>query len=133
MGWVLVFLTIVFSLRPLPVALAVGGLDKLAHVLTYATLTLWFIQLVTAERWARIAVRFLGMGVLIELAQGQTGYRYFSFTDILANGVGIVTALLAARLGLSSVLIGCEAVLARTVLAPECPPVDSETGARDEV
>ena len=157
-GWALVFLTIllslrplpaafaalqdalyaalleILSLRPLPAAFAAGNLDKLMHVLTYATLTLWFIQLAPAERWIRIALWFVGMGVAIEIAQGQTGYRYFSFADMVANAMGIVTALLAARCGLSNLLTWCERVLARRVPVLEPPPVDSETGpaVRDE-
>ncbi|MCA1854142.1 MAG: hypothetical protein LC647_17665, partial [Beggiatoa sp.] len=117
-----------------PLAFAAGNLDKLMHVLTYATLTLWFIQLAPAERWIRIALWFVGMGVAIEIAQGQTGYRYFSFADMVANATGIVTALLAACCGLSKLLIWCERVLARRVPVPESPPVDSETGpaVRDE-
>lgn len=132
-GWALVFLTIVLSLRPLPAAFAAGN-DKLMHVLTYATLTLWFIQLAPAERWIRIALWFVGMGVAIEVAQGQTGYRYFSFADMVANATGSVTALLAARCGLSSLLTWCERVLAWRVPVLERPPVDSETGPalRDE-
>jgi VanZ family protein len=133
-GWALVFLTIVLSLRPLPAAFAVGNLDKLMHVLTYATLTLWFIQLAPAERWIRIALWFVGMGVAIEIAQGQTGYRCFSFADMAANAIGIVAALLAARCGLSNLLTWCERVLARRLPMLEPPPVDSETGpaVRDE-
>ncbi|MCA1851604.1 MAG: hypothetical protein LC647_04205, partial [Beggiatoa sp.] len=111
-GWALVFLTIVLSLRPLPAAFAVGSLDKLVHVLTYATLTLWFIQLAPAQRWIRIALWFVGMGVAVEIVQGQMGYRYFSFADMVANATGTVTALLAARCGLSNLLIWCERVLA---------------------
>jgi VanZ family protein len=133
-GWALVSLTIVLSLRPLPAAFAVGSLDKLVHALTYTALTLWFIQLAPAERWIRIALWFLGMGIAIEIAQDQTGYRYFSFADMVANATGIVTALLAARCGLSNLLIWCERVLAWRVPALEPPPVDSETGpaVRDE-
>ncbi|MGH8567273.1 MAG: VanZ family protein [Gammaproteobacteria bacterium] len=133
-GWVLVLHTILLSLRPLPAAFAVGNLDKLMHVLTYATLTLWFIQIAPAERWSRIALWFVGMGVAIEIAQGRTGYRYFSFADMMANATGIVTALLAARCGLSNLLIRCERVLARRVPALGRSPVDPETGpaVRDE-
>jgi VanZ family protein len=133
-GWALVFLTIVLSLRPLPAAFAAGNLDKLMHVLTYATLTLWFLQLAPAERWIRIALWFVGMGVAIEIAQGQTGYRYFSFADMAANAMGIVTALLAARCGLSNLLTWCERVLVWRVPVLEPPPVDSETASavRDE-
>ncbi len=137
-GWALVFLSIFLSLRPLPDIFAdifaAGNLDKLVHVLTYATLTLWFIQLAPAERWIRIALWFVGMGVAIEIAQGQTAYRYFSFADMVANATGIVTALLAARCGLSNLLAWCERVLASRVPALEPPPVDSETGpaVRDE-
>ena len=133
-GWALVFLTIVLSLRPLPAAFATGNLDKLMHVLTYATLTLWFLQLGPAERWIRIALWFVGMGVAIEIAQGQTGYRYFSFADMAANAMGIVTALLAAHCGLSNLLTWCERVLTWHVPVLEPPPVDSETApaVRDE-
>jgi len=133
-GWTLVFLTIVLSLRPLPAAFAAGDLDKFMHVFTYATLTLWFLQLAPAERWIRIALWFVGMGVAIEIAQGQTGYRYFSFADMVANAMGIVTALLAAHCGLSNLLTRCETMLARTVPAPERALVDSPAGpgVRDE-
>jgi VanZ family protein len=126
-GWALVFLTIVLSLQPLPAAFAAGNLDKLMHVLTYAMLALWFIQLAPAERWIRIALWFMGMGVAIEIAQGQTGYRYFSFADMVANAIGIVAALLAARCGLSNLLTWCERVLARHGPVLEPPPVDPET------
>ncbi|MDQ3774012.1 MAG: hypothetical protein M3461_06415 [Pseudomonadota bacterium] len=128
-GWALVFLTIVLSLRPSPVAFAAGNLDKLMHVLTYATLTLWFIQLAPAERWIRIALWFVGMGVAIEIAQDQTAYRYCSFADMVANATGIVIALLAARYGLSNLLAWCERSLARRVPVLEPPLVDSDTGS----
>ena len=127
-GWALVFLTIVLSLRPLPAAFAAGNLDKLMHVLTYATLTLWFIQLAPAEHWIRIALWFVGMGVAIEIAQDQTAYRHFSFADMAANATGILTALLAARCGLPNLLTWCERSLARRVPVLEPPPVDSDTG-----
>ncbi|MGH8564938.1 MAG: VanZ family protein [Gammaproteobacteria bacterium] len=129
-GWALVFLTIVLSLRPSLAALTAGNLDKLMHVLTYATLTLWFIQLAPAERWIRIALWFVGMGVAIEIAQDQTAYRYCSFADMVANATGIVTALLAARYGWSNLLAWCERVLASRVPALEPPPVGFGQRAR---
>ncbi len=129
LGYILIVLTIVVSLRPLPVDLATGGLDKLAHFLTYATLTLWFLQLAAAGRFGRIAMRFLVLGILIELAQGQTEYRYFSLADIAANGVGILAALVAGRAGMSSFLTWLEAVVARKTLAPATPAVDAGTAA----
>lgn len=38
-------------------------------------------------------VGLLAFGVLIEICQKMTGYRHFSVSDILADGVGILVYL----------------------------------------
>lgn len=82
----------VASLLPAP---DVGVSDKLSHVITYLVLAGWF-SLLAANRvalcWA--AVSLLIYGMLMELLQGTTGYRYAEWGDVLANGVGVVVGSL---------------------------------------
>jgi VanZ family protein len=80
------------SLLPAP---DVGVSDKLGHVITYLVLAGWF-SLLAANRIALcwIAVGLLGYGMLMELLQGTTGYRYAEWADVLANGAGIIAGSL---------------------------------------
>lgn len=67
--------------------------DKVAHATVFfgVTLTLFAI----APKWRRtdLALTALGLGVLIELAQGLTG-RSVSLLDLAANATGILAAVL---------------------------------------
>ncbi|MNJ74215.1 VanZ like family protein [compost metagenome] len=42
-----------------------------------------------------ITAGLLGYGVLIELLQGLTGYRFAEWADLLADGLGIALGVLA--------------------------------------
>ncbi|WP_309630353.1 hypothetical protein [Brevundimonas sp.] len=66
--------------------------DKEAHALAFFGVTLGLFAI--APRWRRtdLALAALAFGVLIELAQGLTG-RGVSLTDLMADGVGILAAL----------------------------------------
>ncbi len=80
------------SLLPAP---DVGVSDKLSHVITYLVLAGWF-SLLASNRvvlcWT--AVGLLAYGMLMELLQGTTGYRYAEWGDVLANGAGVVAGSL---------------------------------------
>lgn len=92
-GWLWIVLVCYLSLMshpPQPVSF--DGVDKLEHLLAYAGLMLWFCQ-VYVTRAARIGtmVGLVALGVCIEILQGLGGYRYFEYTDMLANTAGVLT------------------------------------------
>lgn len=98
LGGLLITLITVLSLIPMgPPPLAIPNGDKLNHALAYITLTWWFGQLLPARRRLFLVLALLGYGVLIELAQGLTGYRSADPKDVLANGVGILLGLALLR------------------------------------
>lgn len=106
-GWGLIVTVIMLSLLPLPspkLGLILLNLDKVEHALTYATLTLWFAQICPRCTWAGIGLKLLTLGVIIELLQGVTTYRNFSFWDIGANTLGILIGWSLSIAGLSRAL-----------------------------
>ena len=88
LGALLLLLVGVVSLMPAP---QVGVSDKVSHVLTYAVLGAWF-GLLAANRlvlsWT--VVGLLGYGIVLELLQGTTSYRFAEWADVVANGGGIL-------------------------------------------
>ena len=90
--------------------------DKVAHVLAYMILTLWFTNLYS-QRFSQfqLGVAFLMMGVCLEFLQGISEYRTFAYTDMLANGLGILLALhLANKTPLGTCLLYIDAWLVRS-------------------
>jgi len=76
------------SLIPMP---DVGVGDKLSHLVTYVFLGGWFGLLAANRRvlcWT--VVGLMAYGILLELLQGMTTYRYAEWGDVLANGSGIL-------------------------------------------
>lgn len=88
LGAVMLLLVGVASLMPAP---QVGVSDKVSHVATYAVLGAWF-GLLASNRlvlsWTIVGL--LGYGILLELLQGTTSYRYAEWADVVANGGGIL-------------------------------------------
>ena len=82
----LVYLSVVKSTS----AVALPHADKLGHVVAYAVLTFWFMQLYEGTR-SRIFVAsgILALGVSLEVVQYWTGYRTMEAADALADAVGI--------------------------------------------
>ena len=80
------------SLMPAP---DIGVSDKLSHLVTYFLLAGWF-SLLSVNRVALgwTVVGLIGYGILIELLQGMTAYRYPEWGDVLANGAGVLTGIL---------------------------------------
>jgi len=74
------------SLMPAP---DVGVNDKLSHLLTYFLLAGWF-GLLARNRiilgWTIVAL--IAYGMIIELLQGQSGYRFAEWGDVIANSMG---------------------------------------------
>lgn len=78
--------------------------DKVNHFIAYAAMAFvaaWgWVSLSTSglRTRAKVALGLLLFGVFIEGAQGLTGYRFASFSDIVANSVGIMIGLVGFEL-----------------------------------
>ncbi len=106
-GWMLIGCVIYESLTPEPPSFDnVPYWDKWGHLFSYGFLMLWFAQ-IYQRRSQRIwvALGLIGLGVGLEFAQEQTGYRTFEYADMLADalgtalGWGVATTALGAALG----------------------------------
>ena len=76
-----------------------GGIDKWAHALAFAFLTVWFAGLYPKGKYWRIAVGMAAYGVLIELCQGLISYRSAEWPDLGADVIGIGAGLSLALFG----------------------------------
>jgi VanZ family protein len=88
----MLFAVAVVSLMPAP---DTGVNDKVSHLLTYFTLAGWFGMLARDRvvlGWTLAAL--IAYGMLLELLQGQTGYRFAEWGDVVANSVGALTGVM---------------------------------------
>lgn len=94
-GWLGLLAICCVSLLPLPAgSLELPGSDKFMHLFAYFLLTFGHTQLGLPQPvLLRRAGAFLLVSILIEVLQGQTGYRSFEVRDMIANTVGIVFGL----------------------------------------
>ena len=82
----------VVSLVPGP---DIGVSDKLSHLVTYFLLAGWFSLLaINRTRLGWTVIGLIAYGMLIELLQGMTSYRYPEWGDVLANGTGVLAGIL---------------------------------------
>ncbi len=96
-GWLGVALVAYFSLVPAPPQIDMEEGDKVAHLVAYAGLMLWFAQVLAGRTHrAILALLLVALGVALELAQGLTGYRSMSLADMAANTAGVALGWLAA-------------------------------------
>lgn len=97
-----IFLSLTASFPP---QLIIDDDLKLNHVLAYAVLMAYFAQLVISSRAAWfIAALFIIMGIILEYLQGQTGYRTFSYYDMLAGYVGVSFGFIVSKTPLKNSL-----------------------------
>ncbi len=96
-GWAIAAGIVWLSLMPLPPQVNVDQIDKFEHLIAYGMLMFWFC-LLYARRNTRIAygALWVAMGVGLEFAQGQTGYRSFEVNDMVANALGVLIGGAAA-------------------------------------
>lgn len=96
-GWFGLALLLYLSLTPTPPSFDMQYGDKIGHMLAYATLMFWW-----AQRWVTVPQRFalaaglIGLGIVIEIAQGWTGWRSFDYADMRADAAGAVLGWIAA-------------------------------------
>ena len=108
MGWLLVTLVAYVSLVPAPPAIDVSIGDKVGHILAYATLMLWFLQLYPTYRRLLLAISFVMMGVGLEVLQGLIPSRSLEYLDMVANVGGVALGWLLGHTPLESALITIE-------------------------
>ena len=103
-GGALVVLLLYGSLAPAKALPPLAGSDKLWHAGSYFVAMAYFSQIYwrVSERLL-IAAALIALGVAIEFIQPYVN-REFDWFDALANGVGVVAALLLSLSPLSSIL-----------------------------
>jgi VanZ family protein len=71
--------------------------DKAQHAIAFGTLTVLAVLAYPGVAKLRIALGLCLQGVLIEVLQFWSGYRYGDWQDAVADAVGVVLGLLLAR------------------------------------
>lgn len=108
-AWLLVAVVLYSSLTSSPIQTPnIEYGDKIGHFFAYFTLVFWFCQLYKNRSHILLFVLFVTMGVVIELIQGQTGYRTFEVADMLANSLGAVMGWLLVRFYVAEMLLTIE-------------------------
>jgi VanZ family protein len=111
LGGLMLLSVAVLSLIPAP---DTGVDDKLIHFVTYFVLGGWFGLLAsgrTALAWT--VAGLIAYGMLIELLQGMTSYRYEEWGDVVANSGGVILGVLLHPTPLRGLLLFIDERLAR--------------------
>jgi len=113
-GWLGIGLVVFLSLTPRLPELGIEQGDKLGHFAAYALLMHWFAQIYSSRgsRWPW-AIGLVALGVALELIQRWTGLRTFSYSDMVADSLGVGIGWLLAPPRLPSLLALAERWLAR--------------------
>lgn len=97
-GFVLLAAIVYLSLSTNILAIPGDAGGHYAHVGAYALLMFWFARLCRSARSVLlVGAALMTVGVLIEFAQGYSGYRHFEVEDMVADAVGIALGWFAAR------------------------------------
>lgn len=78
------------SLTPSPPTLGFEQSDKLGHFGSYAILMFWFSQLYGKSTRILYVLGFVALGVALEFAQNQVGFRTFEVLDMSADALGVL-------------------------------------------
>jgi VanZ family protein len=97
-GLALVLAVAVAELIPGPMLPRLGVSDKLEHASAYFVLMFWFAGLYRRQALPLVALVLFGLGFLLDVLQLTTKTRSFELYDVLANGCGILAALVLAVL-----------------------------------
>lgn len=71
--------------------------DKAQHAIGFGTLTVLAVLAYPEVSKLRIAILLMALGVLIEVLQYFSGYRFGDWQDAVADGVGVWVGLALAR------------------------------------
>ena len=72
--------------------------DKAQHAIAFGTLTVLAVLAYPGVSKFRIGFLLLALGVLIEVLQYFSGYRFGDWQDAVADGVGVLVGLISAVL-----------------------------------
>ena len=72
--------------------------DKAQHAIAFGTLTVLAVLAYPGVSKSRIGLLLMVLGVLIEVLQYFSGYRYGDWQDAVADGVGVLVGLGSAAL-----------------------------------
>ena len=72
--------------------------DKAQHAIAFGTLAVLAVLAFPGVSNLRIGLLLIAHGVLIEVLQYFTGYRFGDWQDAVADGVGVLVGLVLARL-----------------------------------
>ena len=114
LGWVMIALVFYLSLTPSPPEIDIGFkyIDKIEHFIAYVILMGWFCQIYkTTKTRIFYFVFFIAMGVLIEVLQGLGTVRYFEYSDMLANSLGVAVAWFITKARYNSLLLSLEKMM----------------------
>jgi VanZ family protein len=109
-GWLMVVLVVILSLLPHPPTPPIVTWDKSQHLLAYGGLMYWFGMVF--PRYVSWVLFLMALGVILEVLQGWSGYRYFEYADMLANTLGVFVGLLLATTQLGGLVGGLDRLLA---------------------
>ncbi len=91
---ILVTISIIYlslaRLSPQPM-ISFNHLDKIQHSIAYLVLSFfWFVTFKEKNKMIWVFAACIGLGVLLEILQAQTGYRVYEYGDMLANTFGVL-------------------------------------------
>jgi VanZ family protein len=102
-GWAIIAAVVYGSLDRPDTAMPMFVNDKLVHFGAYWLMTMWFAGVLQRRRYPWLAIALFLFGGAIELLQGAMGFgRDADWHDLIANTLGIITALGVAYAGLGS-------------------------------
>jgi VanZ family protein len=115
-GWTLIALVIYGSLeRPDGTDVPFEISDKLVHFGAYWLMSFWFGGVLERRLYPGLAIALLAFGGAIELVQGAMGHgRDADWHDMIANALGIFTALGVAYAGAGSWMVAIERQFAKS-------------------
>ena len=90
--------TLALSPAPYLPPLVFDWWDKAQHAIAFGTLTVLAVLAYPGVSKFRIGFLMLALGVLIEVLQYFSGYRYGDWQDAVADGVGVLVGLGSAVL-----------------------------------
>lgn len=112
LGMLLVVAVVIASLVNLGPVGQVLLHDKLVHLVVYAVLMGWFVQLFRHDLTRLLlALGFVALGIGIEFLQGMVPSRRFERMDMLANSSGVLLAWALAYTRVGNLLPAIERVL----------------------
>ena len=116
LGWLLVVLVCYLSLTSNPPGLNIKFqyMDKVGHFFSYFILMGWFAQLYKTFN-ARLfyVLFFILLGILLEVLQGLGGVRFFEYSDMVANTLGVVVTWAISKRYLNNLFLSFEKIITR--------------------